>query len=320
MKVLLTGSAGFIGFHTASALLERGDEVIGFDNFNPYYDATLKERRNALLEASPGFRLVRGDLNDSAALDRAFDALGSGSGTRVCHLAAQAGVRHSIANPEKFLRDNIDGFHQVISRCHRRGIEGLAFASTSSVYGNNRDLMLSETSNTDAQASLYGMTKKANELEASVYHSLYGLHATGLRFFTVYGPWGRPDMALFLFTDAILHGRPIQVFGHGQMRRDFTFVSDIVKGVLGALDRCLPQAVFNLGRGKPEELMDFIATVERCCGREAEKTFLPMQQGDVRQTYADVSRAREMLGYEPEVTIAEGVPRFVEWYREYYGV
>jgi UDP-glucuronate 4-epimerase len=320
VKVLLTGSAGFIGFHTARALLERGDEVVGFDNFNAYYDATLKERRNAMLEASPGFRLVRGDLNDSAALDRAFDALGSGSGTRVCHLAAQAGVRHSIAHPEKFLRDNIDGFHQVIGRCHRREVEGLVFASTSSVYGNNRDLLLSEASNTDAQASLYGMTKKANELEASVYNSLYGLHATGLRFFTVYGPWGRPDMALFLFTDAILHGRPIQVFGHGQMRRDFTFVSDIVKGVLGALDRCLPLAVFNLGRGKPEELMDFIATVERCCGREAEKKFLPMQQGDVRQTYADVSRARELLGYEPKVTIAEGVPRFVEWYREYYGV
>jgi UDP-glucuronate 4-epimerase len=318
--VLVTGSAGFIGFHTARALLGRGDEVVGFDNFNPYYDATLKERSNAQLEATGGFQLVRGDLNDAAALDRAFDALGAGPGTRVCHLAAQAGVRHSIQNPEKFLRDNVDGFHQVVSRCHRREVEGLVFASTSSVYGNNRDPVLSETSNTDAQASLYGMTKKANELEAAVYHSLYGLRATGLRFFTVYGPWGRPDMSLFLFTDAILHGRPIQVFGHGQMRRDFTFVSDIVQGVLGALDRCLPHAIFNLGRGKPEELMDFIATIERSCGREAEKNFLPMQQGDVRQTYADVSRAREQLGYEPTVTIAEGVPRFVEWYREYYGV
>jgi UDP-glucuronate 4-epimerase len=273
-----------------------------------------------MLEAFPAFRLVRGDLNDTAALDRAFDGLGSGAGTRVCHLAAQAGVRHSIQNPERFLRDNIDGFHQVVVRCQRRGIEGLVYASTSSVYGNNRDHVLSETSNTDAQASLYGMTKKANELEAAVYHSLYGVRTAGLRFFTVYGPWGRPDMALFLFTDAILHGRPIQVFGHGQMRRDFTFVSDIVLGVQGALDRCLAHEVLNLGRGKPEELMDFIATVERCCGREAEKVFLPMQQGDVRQTYADVSRARELLGYDPSVTIAEGVPRFVEWYREYYGV
>jgi UDP-glucuronate 4-epimerase len=320
MRVLVTGAAGFIGFHTCCALLERGDTVIGYDNFNPYYDPQLKERRAALLCESPGFQLVRGDLNDEPTLDLAFDQLGSGPDTRVCHLAAQAGVRYSIEHPERYLRDNIGGFHQILARCQKREIGGLIFASTSSVYGNNRSELLSESCNTDRQASVYGMTKKANELEASVYHSLYGLHATGLRFFTAYGPWGRPDMALFLFTDAILHDRPIKVFGHGNMRRDFTFIDDIVAGVVAALDRNLEFEILNLGRGKPEELLDFIAKIEETIGREARKELLPMQPGDVRQTHADVARAHELLGYSPVVTIAEGIPRFVAWYREYFEV
>ena len=320
MRVLVTGAAGFIGFHTARALLERGDEVIGYDNFNPYYDPELKERRAALLTELSGFELVRGDLNDETILDAAFDALGAGEGTRVCHLAAQAGVRYSIEHPERYLRDNVDGFHQVLSRCQQRSVGGLIFASTSSVYGNNRSELLSESCNTDRQASVYGMTKKANELEASVYHSLYGLKATGLRFFTAYGPWGRPDMALFLFTDAILNDRPIKVFGQGDMRRDFTFIGDIVAGVVAALDRNLEFEILNLGRGKPEELLDFIRQIEETLGREARKEMLPMQPGDVRQTHADVSRARELLDYSPSVTIAEGIPRFVSWYRQYYRI
>ena len=320
MKILVTGAAGFIGYHTASALLERGDQVIGYDNFNPYYDPDLKERRAGRLAELPGFQLIRGDLNDEPTLDEAFDALGAGDDTRVCHLAAQAGVRFSIENPERYLRDNVQGFHQIISRCQRRGVGGLIFASTSSVYGNNPSQLLSESCNTDHQASVYGMTKKANELEASVYHSLYGLHATGLRFFTAYGPWGRPDMALFLFTDAILNDRPIKVFGEGRMRRDFTFIDDIVRGVVAAIDANLPFEILNLGRGKPEELLDFIAQIEETIGRPAQRELLPMQLGDVRQTHADVSRARDLLGYQPSVTIAEGVPRFVEWYRAYHGI
>lgn len=320
MKVLLTGSAGFIGYHTALKLLERGDRVIGLDNFNPYYDATLKERRNERLMTHKGFNVVRGSLTDAEALDSVFDQLGKGDDTRVCHLAAQAGVRHSIDHPDEFIRDNIVGFHDVIQRCRERGVGGLVYASTSSAYGDNKDVLLSETSSTDAQVSLYGMTKKANELQASVYSHLFGLHCTGLRFFTVYGTWGRPDMALFLFTDAVLRGHPMKIFGHGKMRRDFTYVDDIVAGVVAALDRNYRSEIINLGAGKTEELMDFVRVIEQCCGREGEKEFLPMQPGDVVQTSADVSRARRLLDYQPATHISEGVPRFVAWYREYYGL
>ncbi len=320
MKILLTGSAGFIGFHTAQALLDRGDEVIGFDNFNPYYDATLKERRNELLEKHKNFRLVRGDLKDLAALRKAFDFLGSGEQTRVCHLAAQAGVRHSIEHPDEFIQDNIVGFANVIEFCKQRAVGGLVYASTSAVYGDSKEFPLREDQRTDAQVSLYGMTKKANELQAHVYHRLFGLHSTGLRFFTVYGPWGRPDMALFLFTDAILKGRLLNIFGQGKMRRDFTYVDDIVAGITAALDKNHPYEIMNLGRGNMEELMDFVSVIEKACGKEGKKEFLPMQQGDVVQTFADTSKARKLLGYEPQTSIAEGVPKFVAWYREYYGL
>ena len=320
MRVLLTGSAGFIGFHIVQALLDRGDEVIGLDLFTPYYDPELKERRNSQLEERPGFSLIRGDIVDVETLTAAFDALGSGPDTRVCHLAAQAGVRHSIEHPHEFIRDNIAGFGYVIELCKEREIGGLIYASTSSVYGDNKDSSLREVSSTDSQVSLYGMSKKANELQASVYHNLFGVKSTGLRFFTVYGPWGRPDMALFLFTDAILRGHPMKIFGHGKMRRDFTYVDDIVSGFVAALDRNLPLEIINLGCGNTEELMDFVRIIEESCGKEGTKEFLPMQLGDVVATSADTTKAQLLLGYEAKTKIAVGVPRFVEWYREYYGI
>lgn len=319
MKVLLTGSAGFIGSHIAHRLLDRGDEVVGLDAFTPYYDPELKERRNSRLEERDGFSLIRGDITELEALRTGFDALGTGGDTRVCHLAAQAGVRHSIREPAEFIQDNVAAFGYILELCKDREIGGVVYASTSSVYGDNKDSVLREDSNTDAQVSLYGMTKKANELQASVYNSLYGLRSTGLRFFTVYGPWGRPDMALFLFTDAILRDHPMKIFGHGKMRRDFTYIDDIVSGFVAALDKNYDLEIINLGAGKTEELMDFVAIIEKSCGKEGKKEFLPMQQGDVISTNADISKARELLGYEPQTKIQDGVPRFVEWYREYYG-
>lgn len=323
MKVLLTGSAGFIGFHTARALLARGDTVIGFDNFNPYYDATLKENRNAILEKSPNFHLVRGNLENIEDLQKAFTLLNQAPGPRpqarrICHLAAQAGVRHSIEHPDEFIQSNILGFHNTIDLARKHNIEGFIYASTSAVYGDNEKIPFSEKDRTDDQASLYGMTKKANELEAMVYHKRYGMHVTGLRFFTVYGPWGRPDMALFLFTDAILKDKPIQIFGQGKMRRDWTYVDDIVAGILAALDKNYPCDIFNLGGGHTEELMDFVHMIEQVCGKEGKKEFLPMQPGDVVQTSADISKAQKMLGYSPKTRIKDGIPRFVEWYRKYY--
>jgi UDP-glucuronate 4-epimerase len=320
MKVLVTGAAGFIGFHTCKALLDRGDEVIGFDAFTPYYDPQLKERRHAQLEQRKGYRGLRGNLGDANALAAAFDALGSGPDSRVCHLAAQAGVRHSILHPEEFMQDNVVATGRILELCKDREVGGLVYASSSSVYGDNADALLSESSNTDHQVSLYGMTKKANELQASVYHRLFGVHSTGLRFFTVYGPWGRPDMALFLFTDAILRGHTMKIFGHGKMQRDFTYVDDIVQGIVASLDKNYGFEVFNLGAGRSEDLMDFVHTIEKTCGKEGRKEFLPMQQGDVVSTAADISLAKTKLGFEPKTMVPEGVPRFVAWYREYYGI
>lgn len=320
MKILLTGSAGFIGFHTAKVLLERGDEVIGFDNFNDYYDPTLKEKRNEILEKYDNFTLVRGDLKDKGSLEKAFDLLGSGPDTRICHLAAQAGVRHSIENPEMFIKDNIGGFGNIIDLAKERGVGGFIYASSSSVYGDSKISPLKEDQNTDDQASLYGMTKKANELQASVYHNLFGLSCTGLRFFTVYGPWGRPDMALYLFTNWIANDEPMQIFGEGKMRRDFTYIDDIVAGVVASLDKNYPSEVFNLGGDKTEELMDYVKTIEECLGTEGKKEFLPMQPGDVVQTSANVDKAREMLDYDPKTQIKEGIPKFIEWYKEYHSI
>ncbi len=324
MRILVTGSAGFIGFSVASALLDRGDEVIGLDNFNEYYDPTLKIRRNEILEKRKGFTLVRGDITNLKDLDTAFSLLTqqtqSTQETRVCHLAAQAGVRHSIDHPEIFLRDNINGFNMVIEECRKRSIGGMTYASTSAVYGDNKEHPFSEAHRTDNPISIYGFTKKANELQAYLYHKMYGISCTGLRFFTVYGPWGRPDMALFLFTDKVLKGETLPVFGHGKMQRDFTYIDDIVSGIIAALDRNDPYEIYNLGGGKTEELMDYIGAVEKACGKEGKKEFLPMQAGDVVATSADITKARKALGYDPKTRISEGVPRFVAWYREYFGL
>lgn len=315
MKILLTGSAGFIGFHTAKALLARGDEVIGFDNFNPYYDPQLKEDRNTQLTSEKNFTLVRGDILDRKLLAKSMKGV-----DRVCHLAALAGVRYAFEHPEEYIQINITGFFNVLDEVRQQKIPGLIYASSSSVYGGNTKMPFTEEDRTDDQVSLYGMNKKDNELMAHAYHRLYGIPVTGLRFFTVYGPWGRPDMALFLFTDAILHDRPINVFGQGKMQRDFTFVDDIVSGIVASIDKNYPEEVFNLGCGRKEELMDYIKTIEKACGKEAKKNYLPMQPGDVTVTDADISKARKMLGFDPKTMIKDGVPRFVEWYRKYYSL
>jgi UDP-glucuronate 4-epimerase len=315
MKILLTGAAGFIGYHTACVLLGRGDEVVGLDNLNPYYDPTLKEKRLAMLQEKKGFTFIRGDILDRATVAKAMQGV-----DRVCHLAALAGVRYAFDHPDEYIDINIKGFFHVLEEVRQQKIPGLIYASSSSVYGGNGKLPASEEDRTDDQLSLYGQNKKDNELMAHTYHSLYGTHVTGLRFFTVYGPWGRPDMALFLFTDALLHDRPLQIFGEGKMQRDFTYVDDIVSGIVASIDKNYEEEVFNLGCGRKEELMEYIRMVEESCGKEAKKEYLPMQPGDVRASLADISKAQKMLGYEPKTVIKEGVPRFVKWYREYYGI
>ncbi|MDD5470256.1 MAG: GDP-mannose 4,6-dehydratase [Candidatus Peribacteraceae bacterium] len=315
MKILLTGAAGFIGFHTAKALCERGDEVIGLDNFSPYYDPALKEARAAELESLPNFTMVRGDILDRATVQKHMAGV-----DRVCHLAALAGVRYGFDHPGEYVDTNIKGTFNIFDEARLQGIPGVVYASSSSVYGNNKELPSSEEHRTDRQESIYGMTKKDNELMAYTYHSTYGLHLTGLRFFTVYGPWGRPDMALFIFADALLHGKPLPIFGHGKMQRDFTYVEDIVAGIIASIDKNYPYEFFNLGCGRQEELMEYVRMVEVACGKEAKKEFLPMQPGDVVATSADISKARKMLGFEPKTMIQEGVPRFVEWYRSYYKI
>jgi UDP-glucuronate 4-epimerase len=320
MKILLTGSAGFIGFHTAKKLLARGDTIVGFDNFNEYYDPTLKAARNTILEENSNFQVIRGDLKNTDDLRKAFDLIGGGDDTRVCHLAAQAGVRHSIENPDEFIQDNIQGTNNVMELCKEYGVGGLTYASSSSIYGDNEQSPFSEEHKSDSPLSLYGMTKKCNELQAFTYYKLHGLKSTGLRFFTVYGPYGRPDMALFLFANWITKGEPMQVFGEGKMQRDFTYVDDIADGIIAALDKNYDYEVFNLGGGHTEELMDYITTLEESLGKVGEKEMLPMQQGDVVATSADISKAQRMLGYNPKTQIKEGIPKFVEWYKEYYQV
>lgn len=315
MRILLTGCAGFIGYHTAVQLLARGDEIVGLDNLNAYYDPTLKEARLKNLKEKKGFTFVKSDILDRKTVTKAMKGV-----DRVVHLAALAGVRYAFDHPDEYIAINIQGFFHVLDEVRMQKIPGLIYASSSSVYGGNDKLPASEEDRTDNQLSLYGQNKKDNELMAHTYHSLYGTNVTGLRFFTVYGPWGRPDMALFLFTDALLHDRTLQIFGEGKMQRDFTYIDDIVSGVIAAIDKNYPEEIFNLGSGRKEELMDFISMIERACGREAKKNFLPMQPGDVRASLADISKAKKILGYEPKTTIAEGVPRFVRWYREYYGV
>ena len=320
--IIVTGAAGFIGRFVALRLLDRGEQVVGVDDFNPYYDPALKEARIQALLERPGFRLVRMDVADADA----FEALVRQTGARrVVHLAAQAGVRYSLENPFAYERANLMGHLAVLEACRRSdGFEHLVYASSSSVYGErSADGAFREDEAAEAPASLYAATKRSCELMSGAYGKLFGLRQTGLRFFTVYGPWGRPDMAYFIFTRKILAGEPIEVFGEGRMARDFTYVDDIVDGVLGALDRP-PEAgdnrILNIGDSRPVGLMDMIGTLEGALGRQAVKVFAPMQPGDVSATYADISRLQALTGYQPKVTLEEGLPRFVAWYRSYFGV
>ena len=322
MTVLVTGAAGFIGYHVAEALIARGEQVVGFDSVNAYYDPALKEARLArLARHGAAFAMRRGDLADAEAVAAAL----APDVDRVVHLAAQAGVRHSLKHPEDYVRSNLIGHFNVLEACRRHGaIRHLVYASSSSVYGGNTKLPFAVGDPVDKPVSLYAATKAADELMSHAYAHLHALPQTGLRFFTVYGPWGRPDMSAWVFTRSILEGRPITVFNEGQMRRDFTYIDDVVPGVLAALDRPPPQGHaaphrrYNLGNHRAEELMRFIAVIERATNRKAAVEFAPMQPGDVRETFADIEDARRDLGFEPRTTIDDGVPRFVDWFRKYH--
>ncbi|MBD3321859.1 MAG: NAD-dependent epimerase/dehydratase family protein [Chitinivibrionales bacterium] len=319
MNILLTGTAGFIGFHVAKHLLERGDSVIGLDNFNPYYDVKIKEDRNAVLEKYRNFRVIRCDLHDTEGMKKAFE---SGSFDVVCNLAAQAGVRYSLTHPHAYVDSNITGFLNILEGSRHAGIKRLVYASSSSVYGGNTKLPFSEQDRVDTPVSLYAASKKSNELMAHCYSHLYGFQTIGHRFFTVYGPWGRPDMAMWLFTKAMLAGEPIKVFNKGDMQRDFTYIDDIVQGVVASLDAPdLAQCeVFNLGNNRSENLVDLIGLIEKCLGCEAQKELLTMQMGDVKATYADIRHAKEKLDFKPSTPISEGVPKFLSWYRDYHKI
>ncbi|ABC76295.1 MAG: UDP-glucose 4-epimerase [Syntrophaceae bacterium PtaB.Bin095] len=334
-NILVTGAAGFIGFHLSRRLLAAGHSVVGLDNLNDYYDVRLKEARLARLTPHPNFRFVRQGLEEREKLHALFAAE---SFATVVNLAAQAGVRYSLTNPYAYIDSNIVGFVNLLEGCRHYGVRHLVYASSSSVYGANTAMPFSVHHNVDHPVSLYAATKKANELMAHTYSSLYGIPATGLRFFTVYGPWGRPDMALFLFTRAILEGRPIDVFNYGKMRRDFTYVDDIVEGVVRVMDRIpegnpawsgdhpdpgtsyAPYKIYNIGNNNPVELLSFIEALEDCLGKKAEKNFLPLQAGDVPATYADVDDLMRDVGFQPSTPIEEGIRRFVTWYREYYAL
>ena len=335
MRVFVTGAAGFIGSTLSHRLLARGDEVLGYDNLNDYYDPTLKDARLALLTPKAGFSFVKGSLEDRATLEAAFDDF---KPDRVVNLAAQAGVRYSLENPHAYIDSNIVGFLNILEACRHRRIGHLVYASSSSVYGANRKLPFAVEDSVDHPVSLYAASKKANELMAHTYSHLFDLPTTGLRFFTVYGPWGRPDMALFLFTRKILAGEPIDVFNHGKHTRDFTYIDDIVDGVIRSLDRIpgpdpahdplnpspatssAPYRVYNIGNNSPVELLRYIEVLEDCLGRKAEKNLLPLQPGDVPDTYADVSSLARDTGYAPTTSVEVGVKKFVDWYRGFYNV
>lgn len=333
-RYLVTGAAGFIGYHVSQRLAERGDQVVGLDELNDYYDVRLKEDRLAQLRDKEGFDFVRMDLADRNGMPGLFQA---NQFDVVIHLAAQAGVRYSLENPHAYVDSNLVGFVNILEGCRHHGVKHLVYASSSSVYGANTKMPFSVHHNVDHPVSLYAATKKTNELMAHTYSHLYGLPATGLRFFTVYGPWGRPDMALFLFTKAIIEGRPIDVYNHGKMRRDFTYIDDIVEGVIRVADHVpesnpawssdqpdpgtslAPYKIYNIGNNQPVELMHFIEVLEKCLGKTADKNMMPIQPGDVPATYADVDDLTEDVGFRPATPIEEGIARFVDWYRGYYG-
>jgi UDP-glucuronate 4-epimerase len=312
--ILLTGAAGFIGFHVANRLCSMGEEVVGLDNVCNYYDPSLKRARLALLMKKDSFHFHENDICDYEYVKTLFKRYNV---TKVCHLAAQAGVRYSLENPFAYQKSNSEGFLSIIECARHHSVENFVYASSSSVYGANEKIPFSESDRVDHPVSLYAATKRANELTAHCYHHLFQLPCSGLRFFTVYGPWGRPDMALFLFTKAILEGVPIDVFNNGKMLRNFTFIDDIVKGVLLVLNTPVPYEVYNIGNNRAENLLDFIREIEISCGKKADMRFLPMQPGDVPATVADIGKI-EKLGYHPETNIAEGVKKFVEWYKSYY--
>jgi len=314
MKVLVTGAAGFIGMHCAKRLLERGDEVVGVDNLSAYYSVQLKKDRLAQLK-HPEFSLAELDIAEEKLLGKLF---AKHKPDRVLHLAAQAGVRHSLENPGAYIQTNLVGFANLLECCRRHPPGNLVFASSSSVYGANTELPWSESQNVDHPVSLYAATKKSNELMAHVYSHLYGLKTTGLRYFTVYGPWGRPDMSPMLFASAILQGKPIQVFNHGDMQRDFTYIDDAVEGTLRVLDRPTRYAIYNIGNHQPVGLLDYIAALERAFGRQARLEMKPMQPGDVKATYADTAALRAAVGFAPSTPLAAGLARFAEWFRGYY--
>ena len=334
MKILVTGAAGFIGYHLSERLLARGDEVVGLDSLNDYYDVTLKQARLARLLARPGFRFVHMNLAEREGMARLF---AQERFDRVVNLAAQAGVRYSLRNPHAYAEANLLGFVNILEGCRHNGVQHLVYASSSSVYGANTAMPFSVHQNVDHPLSLYAATKKANELMAHTYSNLYALPTTGLRFFTVYGPWGRPDMAMFIFAKAILAGQPIEIFNHGKMRRDFTYIDDIVEGVIRSVDHVAapnpqwssvtpdpgtsfaPYRLYNIGNHRPIELMRLIELLEETLGRKAVKTFADMQPGDVPETYADVEALTKDVGFAPATPIEEGVRRFAQWYLEYYG-
>jgi len=333
MKIMVTGTAGFIGNHLAIKLLERGDEVIGIDNLNDYYDVNLKLARLDRIKDHPNFTDVRADISDRERMEALFK---EHKPQRVVNLAAQAGVRYSIENPHAYIESNIVGFLNILEGCRHNNVEHLVYASSSSVYGANESMPFSVHDNVDHPLSLYAASKKSNELMAHTYSNLYNLPTTGLRFFTVYGPWGRPDMALFLFTKAIQEGKPIQVFNYGKHRRDFTYIDDIVEGIIRTLDHVaepnpdwsgknpdpgtskVPWRVYNIGNQSPVELMDYIETLEKFLGKKAEKILLPLQPGDVPDTYADVEALVQDVGYKPNTTIEQGIEKFAAWYNSYY--
>ena len=333
MKILVTGAAGFIGFATAKQLLERGETVVGLDNFNDYYDVSLKEARAAILDGFDSFSMVRIDLADRGAMEALF---AKEKFDKVVHLAAQAGVRYSLENPHAYIDSNIVGTLHILEGCRHNEVEHLVYASSSSVYGANTTMPFSIHQNVDHPLALYGATKKANELMAHTYSNLYGLPTTGLRFFTVYGPFGRPDMALFMFTKNIIEGKPIDVFNYGNHKRDFTYIDDIVEGVIRTMDHTAtpnevwdaaqpdpgtsmaPYRLYNIGNQQPVELMDYIAAIEDCLGKKAEKNLLPLQQGDVPDTWADTEDLVADVDYKPSTPIETGVKNFVDWYLEFY--
>jgi UDP-glucuronate 4-epimerase len=334
-NVLITGAAGFIGYHLARRLLDEGYQVVGIDNLSPYYDVQLKKDRIEQLKPFKMFSFFRADLSDKEGLEKIF---ARGEFDVVVNLAAQAGVRYSLKNPNAYVESNLVGFMNVLECCRYSETRHLVFASSSSVYGANTNLPFSVHHNVDHPVSLYAATKKANELMAHTYSHLYGLHSTGLRFFTVYGPWGRPDMALFLFTRAILAGDPIRVFNHGKMKRDFTYIDDIIEGVVRVMARApepntlwtgenpdpgtsySPYRIYNIGHNSPVELMEFIGTIERVLGKEAQKEFLDLQPGDVVATYADIEDLLRDVNFKPRTSLETGVRVFVDWYRDYYGI